>query len=216
MAHSFAAKKKMIERDADELQQNVDIAERNGWKTDTLKRHAHIALKRVEFYEKCKLASEAGYCIIPNMPAELFAVRTKKRTPKRDESRWEGNIDGLRSESPEAEEGRYVDALPFINDRQVPDGVDEKTGKTKYRTEYYASSFDDEVEFPISIAKPEIMTATSQAMAMNVFDEIAVMPGRQKKGDPFVLGIIRHPIRDKWNDQRVTFLLAWYVDTSVL
>ncbi len=216
MAHWFAAKQKMTERDADELQQNVEIAERNGWKLDTLKRHARIARKRVEFYEKCKLASEAGYCIIPNMPADVFVIRTKKKSPKRDTSKWENNIDELRSESPAAEEGRYVDAAPFIGSRQIPDGVDKETGKTKYRTEYYASHFDDEVEFPISIAKPEIMNATSQAMALNVFDEISMLPSRQQKGDPLVLGIIRHPMRDTWNDQRVTFLLAWYVDTSVL
>lgn len=216
MAHWFAAKQKITERDADELQQNFEIAKRNGWKTDTLKRHARLAQKRVEFYEKCKLASEAGYCIMPNLPAEVFAIRTKKRLPKRDKSSWEGGIDDVRSESPAAGEGAYVDASPFMDTRQVRDGMDKETGELKYRTEYFASSFDDEIEFPISVAKPEIMNETSRAMALEVFDEIAVLPGRRGRGDPLVLGVIRHPDRTTWEDRRVTFLLAWYVDTGVL
>jgi len=83
------AKVEICKRDAADMKENLRIAEESGWKAGTFKRQAGIALKRVEFYEKCLAAVEAGYVIVPNFPVDIFAIRTTRR-PVREvsESRW--------------------------------------------------------------------------------------------------------------------------------
>jgi hypothetical protein len=48
-----------------ELEDNLEVAKKNKWRTETLKRHVGYAKERVAFYQKIILALEAGYQIIP-------------------------------------------------------------------------------------------------------------------------------------------------------
>lgn len=219
MAEWFRQKEDIAIKDAAELQAALNVAIDEGWRLDSLKRQVKIAKDRCRFYEKCRLAAEAGYCIVPNIPATLFAIRTTKWHP-RWQARWPGELT-QRSEAPPAGEGEYFDADPICVTRSGPGS---KPGETITFTT--AEEFA-EIEFPISVARPSVMTATAEAMAMKVFDELAVCVGgsdpltqdsqrsdRKRKGDPLVLGIVRKPGRSTWNDSRVTFLIAWHVNTA--
>lgn len=77
-----------------------------------------------------------------------------------------------------------------------------------------------EVDFPITMAKPEIMQATTRAMALKIFDQFGILPaeanrtGPRPKGDPLVVAQIIDP--RPTSDRRVTFMIAWHLDTRVL
>jgi len=73
-----------------------------------------------------------------------------------------------------------------------------------------AVAFDD-VDFPFKFAKPQILEKTSQAMKLLAFDDIGIIPRRRiKRGDPMVIGRV-------WKGNTpVSFLITWFVDTSVI
>ncbi len=206
-----------MKAEAAELTEEVRLATEHKWKTSVLKRHESLALKRVDFYEKIQVAVESGYCIVPNFPVQTFAIRTRKRIPSKKEGTWEYDSRLQSSESPPLGEGEYKDSVPLLDWKHVSDGIDEKTGKTKWKKIWYADSFEEQIEFPISVAKPQIMTATQRAMLLKCFDDIGVLPDRVKVSqDPLVIGRIKDPRSSKFNQKYVSFLIAWYVDTSVL
>lgn len=214
MAAWFAAKEQIAETDYEELSACLCTAEQNNWRLAPLKRQVQIARKRKEFYQKCRIACEAGYAIIPNLPADVFAIRTTKRKPKAMPGRWSRDRNQS-SEGPPAGEGDYVDATP-IEAEHSQIVRDPKTNEMTTTPVWLAAEFDDEIEFPISVAKPEVMSETARAMALKVFDEIAVLPERRKKGDPLVLGTIRKGWLPKYPENEITFLIAWYLDTRTL
>jgi hypothetical protein len=215
LAEWFRQKISIIKQDADDAAENLGIATKAGWKATTFERQKRVTRKRMAFYEKCLAAVEAGYTIVPNFPVDVFAIRTAKRKPKSgiSESRWE-------TFQQEAQElpigsGRYVEPLPTVRQRSV-DYKDSKTGLIESKKQYYPKDFDEEIEFPISIAKPRVMEATHRAMAGKFFDEIGCLPTRRaKKGDPIVTGavIMRN---GQYTTHRVTFLIAWWIDTRQL
>jgi len=138
---------------------------------------------------------------VPNMPVDVFAIRTSKHHPWADKPQS--------SESPDVGEGRYVDSEPTVH-RQVEEK--DSSGNVLSRSHTFATGFE-EVDFPISVARPLVMSATVEAMALKCFDEIGVLPARRGKGDPIVLGIVKEKGRD---GRRISFLIAWYVDTRDL
>lgn len=71
-----------------------------------------------------------------------------------------------------------------------------------------------ELEFPLAIAHPVVMDATSHAMALKIFDRIGIVPQSLRHGDPIVLGqIIR---KQGWQTKTASFLIAWYLDVRTL
>lgn len=173
------------------------------------------AKKLAEFYEKALAAVEAGYVVMPDLPVDVFAVRTLRRIPLRKESNWARENREQSSEAPAIGEGRYVDSVPVEHQYRYDDN-DPKTGEVVKKMAYFAAEFSESIDFPLSIAKPVIMDRVAEAMQMKIFDEIGVLPNRkEKKKDPIVAGIIRRP-GDKYNQRRLMFLLAWYIDTKVL
>jgi hypothetical protein len=210
------AKIAILQKDADELGQGAEIARKHKWRAGVLEKHHVVAVKRIEFYEKVKAAVEAGYCVIPNFPVEVFAIRTclAKPRPKKDRNIFDNKRQS--SESPPLGEGEHQDPLPIIHERRLPDKLDS-AGNPKVVHEYFARAFEEEIDFPLSVARPEIMSATVEAMALRCFDELGVLPGRKaKRGDPLVVGIIRDHSKRYYDDQSVSFLIAWYVDTRAI
>lgn len=205
-----AQKIAQTQAEADDLLENLEIAKKNGWGTAAFVRHSRKAIQRVQFYDKIKLALEAGHCIVPNFPVDIIAIRTKKHKPEEqeDKDRWdrkEQSADVLPSG-----EGEYKSPLPVIFQRALPTGKDGAA-----ETYYFAKEFQD-CDFPFTVAKPEILSATALAMMDKVFDEIGVLPGSKKrKADPIIVGRIIDP-RSTYDKRFVTFLIAWFVDTSVL
>lgn len=212
-----ARKIELMKQEAAELAENLAIAIKNKWKTDTLRRHAALAEKRVTFYEKIKSALEAGYCIVPNFPIDLFAIRTDCEKPKKKlhiGTYKEGQFHF--QQLPEllpVGEGEYQSPHPIVTtytEKITKDNVE----KTKYIEE--ATSFDD-VTFPLQMAKPKIMEVVSRAMGLKIFDQFGLFA--QGTGDPIITGEIVDPrsnTRHQFNTRKVTFIVGWHLDVRDL
>ena len=224
MALWFAGKEEISRRDHVELRTCVEQGKAAGLNVSTLTRQARVALKRAEFYEKCKLACEAGYCLVPNMPASTFAIRTldsgvrhaERQTSTSPYRKRPGTTRDYADNLP-AGEGDYFDTFPRQSHGSF-ERIDPRTGKPE--TVYFTDPDGlQEVQFPLAVAKPAVMAETVRAMQLKVFDELQILPGRNtRKGDPLVLGTIAvpSPSRKPWDETRVTFLIAWYIDTRTL
>ena len=207
-----------MKHEAAELAENLAIAIKNKWKTDTLRKHAALATRRVTFYEKIKAALEAGYCIVPNFPIDLFAIRTDRKNPKAkwhfgtyQESAWHfKQPSGMLPIG----EGGYVSSDPLV--KTVVHTETRPDGSVKKSYSEQATDFD-EVTFPLRMARPKIMEATSRAMALKIFDQFGLFaPGT---GDPIITGEIvdpRNTSRNPTYTRRVTFIVAWHLNVRDL
>jgi hypothetical protein len=210
-----------------DLSENYQHAVKNRWRSAPLKKACDRAMDRVEFYEKVKAALEAGFCIIPNFPGDVFAVRTTtKKLSKKAEvvnGQWGrpgANISEVESNRPALGQGKYVSQdTEFTQQRVV---LKHETGKDpQYGTKFVRLAFKD-VDFPFSMAKPVILDATSKAMALKVFDEMVAVSNkeleprrpRRSHGDPMVVGRIF--MKNGYNRHTISFLVKWFIDTRDL
>jgi hypothetical protein len=74
-------KLKAVRAEVKDLAQAHKHAIDHKWNPHALKRALDNARKRYDFYEKALLILEAGYMLFPTGSCDLFAVRTKRRTP---------------------------------------------------------------------------------------------------------------------------------------
>lgn len=205
-----------MRHDTAELSENVAIAIKNKWKVSTLKRHAELSSKRVTFYEKIKAALEAGYCIVPNFPVTLFAIRTDKDKPAAllstgEHYRKPGFIKEQEAKILPAGEGEYHSHLPVVCEEHIDDVI--KQSGTKMQVWSSQATDWNDVDFPINMAKPRIMEATSRAMAMKVFDELGILPDPHPKKDPLIVGHIIDPTpRGYGQNKFITFIVAWHLN----
>ena len=209
----FGKRAVKLQAEADELQVAYEHAKKNRWQTKPLKRQAERTLKRVEYYKKIKSALEAGYCIVPNFPVSLFAIRTTRKKPLRyaGSSAWYTHEQGMETNA--EGEGKWVSDRP-IQDSEHWEEENEKGNMVK-KALYFASDHDD-VEFPITMAKPEIMQAASGAMQRKIFDGLGILPAARRLGvgDPMICGMIKDPKSTTHNIKCVTFVVAWHLDTD--
>lgn len=197
LLEQLTVKRNAVQAEVDELTEGLATAVRNKWQTKTLR----AAVKRRErtklYYEKVMAAVSAGYLIVPDMQADIFAIRTAAGKPKAKRSRslhW-GLQQGAQQLPPG--EGRYVSVNPMAEQHDIGDG----------KTEWVASDFQ-EVGFPVVGVKPQIMDATGRAMAWNLFDEIGLV---RAGGDPIVVGNIKGE-----GYRRCWFFIAWWVDINTI
>lgn len=203
------AQEKMAEAggDRDQLQGNLDLAKKAGWRTDGLVRAVRLATKQVEFYEKIERALAAGYVIVPNFPIDVFAIRTRREDPVGSVQEYRGATHTQESEAPPAGEGRYVSPEPAIGHEEVAVDRDGKQVKV-LRT--WPEEFRD-VLFPFSAVKPQIVKDTAEAMQKAIFDEIGIAPQGRKK-DPMTIGrIFYRGAGPSWNRREVSFLISWWL-----
>jgi hypothetical protein len=202
----------LVKQEAAELKAAFDHAVKSKWKSDTLKRHAALAEKRVSFYEKIQAALSAGYYIVPPFPVTVFAIRTDKEKPLKmwTDSKWE-NLQQPAQTLP-AGEAEYRNPFPVIYEEELRP-ADPQTGKSA-QMQYYAEAWKD-VEFPVSMSKPHIMEAATRAMALKVFDDLGILPGTPKS-DPMIIARIKDPRSTKWHQVFVSFVVAWHLDTRTL
>lgn len=215
----FERKIVSVGAEVDELSGAIAEAVTNGWKTATLDGQHRRARARKLFYEKCLVATRAGYTIIPNIPIDVFAIRTSRAAPRRNEQR---------AESLYTPNVRISDELPQIlavgeGEYRSPDQLvrnvrgtfkNEKGEDVKFHTQW-AASFD-EIEFPVIAAVPYVMRATEEAMAMRVFDQIGISPqGSVPAADPLIIGQIQTSA-SRWKGKTVSFLIAWHLDLRTL
>lgn len=202
--------------ESEEASKAKTVALAAGFDTGPFHRSHLKAVRLIDFYEKLKAAFSAGYVLIPDFPVDVFAIRTNKRYPAAQESRYRNDTRNQSSEGPSLGEGEYVDSDPTICKGSTYHEENHK--KELVPVQFWkADEFKDVIDFPMSIAKAAVMDDVACAMQQKIFDEIGVLPNRRQiKKDPIVVGIIRDPRSSTYNKRRVMFLLAWYLDTRTL
>jgi hypothetical protein len=205
-----------------ECRTNLEIAVKRKWKQTGWIRQVKHAEARVTFYKKVKEALEAGYCIMPDLPVQILAVRTDRKAPseKYVKSRWshpENDLPNAEAKALPSGEGRYVDQRPFFM-RWYEENPD-KYGRVQRTNFARATSYDEVFDFPMKLVKPQILDDTGRALALKLFDEIGILPTAGRRGasamatsDPVVVGRI---VREENKRRHVlTFLISWWIDTS--
>jgi hypothetical protein len=210
------ARLETIDVDADVETTNLDIAQKNGWLTTPFERRLNVINRQRTFYTKILTALEAGFAIVPNFAMNIFAIRTDAKTPRGTATTrtWARFVQSAKLLP--AGEGKYLSPLPTVQreTNSVPDGK----GGTTSETLAWPDEFTD-VEFPIMMARPELMTRAGEAMAKKIFDEIGIAAdagvaiGGATRADPIILGRIRNPRQGR---PALTFFIGWYFDPSRL
>ena len=206
-------KAESVDLNAKELEEAVAHAKMRKWAVKPLQSQLSLVRRQAAYYEKLARAVDAGYTLIP-MPwrMDTFAIRVKRKEATKkvfsSASSWGGpGIPQQKTDSPPAGEGRYV------SEESQGSTWDEKEKDKdgKEITRYYSESEDfAAVAFPVVAAKPQLMSATAEAMALNIFDELGVAPSTRSR-DPLLIGVVRGP-----NFRQQSFLIAWYLDVRSL
>jgi hypothetical protein len=219
-------KEKEIEAQTDlsEAEILIDRCQKAHLGIERPKRFKKRAESRLLYLSKMREALESGYVIMPNFPGTTIAVRVKKSKPNNrarfasSEWRAENAVPDVAAEILPTGEGSYVNPTPKIYSEGWTEGEgDKKVDKAIA----YATAFEEELALPADFLKPSIIEMTSLAMNRKLFDEIAVIDGvprsrnafvnnNSSKGDPLVVGVIL----DRVNRKRMSFLIAWFVDTA--
>jgi hypothetical protein len=196
----------VIRTESLELKEAFEHAKEMKWKYTALQNQYNKSVKRISYYEKIKEALLAGYYIVPNFDVEIFAIRTKRQKPMKflSTSNWGSNRDEQPAHDMPLGEGDYVNNRPIIYSKKIEDN----------KKEYWAESWQD-IEFPVTMAKPMIMEATTQAMKQKIFDRFGVFPSTRKKTDPVIIGQIVHK-ESNYKDRIVSFMIAWHINTNVI
>ena len=192
-----------------EAQANFDHAKAAKWRTAPFETAMRKAKKAIIYYGKVWAAVKAGYVIVPNFDAEVMAVRVDSDKPRHrmDSCIWAINRTQVNAPAPVGT-GRYVD--DEVNTRYTGYTDRSDPNKPKSVDRYATDDFREEIDFPISVVKPIVMDATQRAMALKIFDRVAVAGAARK--DPIVLG---HIMKSK-NEIGVTFFIAWWLDVDAL
>lgn len=220
----FRLKVASFDGEISELDAAIEEADKNGWNGKPLKSQRSRAIVRRTFYEKCLLASDAGFCLIPNIPVSAFAIRVKRDSPvetnectypiESADSSWNvPRIDDEKCEVLPPSEGRYEN--PVQLERRSQHIIQD--GEKKQVVKYVMASGWQGIEFPMIAARAQVMNETQRAMAMKVFDEIGVSPeSHSAKGDPLIIGRIIDRRTYGSPNKVVSFLIAWNVDLRTL
>lgn len=197
-------KLKVLRAELAEAEENLETSKRMKTRTDGWKRVVRLARNRVLYYDKVKAALEEGYCIIPDFPVELIAVRTSKDSPPaRHYSGGAYRVPDAQYEQLPEGEGRYVSGTVETEEFEVD-------GKTVSRALDFM-----EVDFPFKVVKPQILRGMETALKRRLFDEIGVLPATHQGGDPVLVGRIRRR-EGSYREATLTFLIAWWIDTRSL
>jgi hypothetical protein len=197
----------------DELVTARDEAKERKWKVSALAKAALNAIARVTFYEKVRDALSAGFLLFPPVPnADCIAIRVPDGMAYPDESydQIEGawprtKFSQQQAYSEPSGHGEYKSpSVSWTMVRKWQKNLDG--GKTETVRDWEALALKDP-EFPLVMAKPEIIQCVSAAMELKVFDEIRMFPFERRKGDPCILGTVW----DKRNHKYHYFLISWLV-----
>lgn len=196
-----------------DFEQNLTIATKNKWRISTLKAAVERARKKVTFYEKVRDALKEGYYIIPDMDVEVFALRTTAKNPRQNRisGRWNPAPKNQLTNSPPSGEGQYVSPNRGYFEQNQHEETRKDGTKDTITTKWWEGFA--EPDFPFTMAKPQILEATAEAMKKKIFDEMGVLP-RTRGGDPMVIGRITY--REGYNRKSINFLVAWFLDSGDL
>lgn len=214
-----------LQSELDDATANLELAKKRKWATDSHKRAVAKAQKKVDFYVKVKAALEAGYTIIPDMPMDIFAIRTTKKTPKRNQAAVSNTytsrgptLQDQVSNSPPLEAGKYVSPQAVTDYSKYEHKKADGTIVPMHSK--WAVEFDEEIDFPFKMAKPVVMEKTAVALSKKIFDEVGVAPSKRaaqfvKGGDPIVIGRIVYR-NGRRIEKVISFLVTWFIDSKDL
>lgn len=201
-----------------EMEDSLAQARKSKWRTTGFVTNLRYARERFNYYTKVKAALDAGYVIVPNFDLDIFAIRTTKFKPKNEETsgRW-GKPHSMEfenhSDRPQLGDGEYRDPWPELT--HTVETITGKDGTTHKENQAVSKDWRD-VDFPYKLAKPQILTDTSKAMACMIFDKIGVTPHRRVRNqDPMIVGQITCKGRPS-QEKDISFLITWWVDHTDL
>lgn len=219
MTQFFESKLAQAQREWDDCQANLDEAMKANLSLNLspFSRQISRAKKRWEFYDKCLKATQAGYVLVPDFPGmDAFMIRTNKKRPTKGDYSGSWYVPDEKPQILPAGAGEYKDPQPLVGSKTYPPGHCDKDKSDKEVTRYFNDAFLDEVEYPMSVAQPQVISELSRAAQLKVFDDFGISPARRAKGDPIVTGRIYRPNQSSYNQTRLTFLVAWYIDTRTI
>lgn len=204
----------LVEGEIEGEQANLEAAIAANFKTAPFENRINRLARRKIFYHKLEEALLAGFVLVPNFPMNTFAVRTKAKHPHGRQR------DGLghghqQPQLADVGEGEYRNPVPLLETSTETRAKLGDPTKTYEQVVSWPSDWQEEIDFPLAIARPELMQRTASTMAKKLFDEIgvAVDSNWSTRGDPILLGRIRNPRPGR---PSVTFFLGWYFDPSRL
>lgn len=204
------AKLEEVRLEHSELSQAIEHAKKCKWNWRAMGNAAASAISRITFYEKVVAALEAGYMLFPPVPnADVIALRcpSSQLINKfvEQNANWSSPSQTVTNEPLPAGKGTYLN--PVTHWKTIRKWKDDKGKEIK---EWMALQLG-KPEFPLLMAKPQVVEAVNAAMEMKVFDDIRMFPfERRGKGDPCILG----SIVDKATKKRHYFLISWRIDAK--
>ena len=88
---------------------------------------------------------------------------------------------------------------------------DGKNGEKLEDVTWLATDFDEEIDFPFKLAKPQVLDAAARAMAFKIFDDIGMLP-THRGADPMIIGRVEY--REGYHRKFISFLITWFINTS--
>lgn len=215
----LTAKVAAINQEVAELKAATETAVQNDWEHKTLAGQLSKARAQHVYYVKMLQAVKAGYCIIPNFPIDVFAIRVTREKPSAHaaSTEWANSDPGrmIADESPDirpAGVGRYESPSQTVRRWSEPPRKNEQGKEIITR---WAKPIDfGDISFPLIAAHSVVMDSTQQAMALQLFDAIGVCPPSLPKGDPMIIGQIR--LSKGRNPRMASFIIAWHLDLRTL
>lgn len=203
-----------VERELGAEQANLAAAVDAGFKTSAFDARIKRLEKRKIFYGKIEAALLDGFVLVPNFPMNVFAVRTNAKPRGRPR-------DGMGAQLQQPQmlpigEGENRNPNPLLEYRTETRHRNYGEKEAYEQVVSWPTDWQEEIDFPLTIARPELMQRTATTLARKLFDEIgvAVDANWSTRGvDPILLGRIRNPREGR---PAVTFFLGWYFDPSRL
>jgi len=197
-----------LQTDLADLDANLAIVAEAGVKCGAFVVAARQARQRVTYYEKIRAAVDAGFLIVPNMPVDVFAVRVNRSKQPTTTKEYSAHFAATPQLLP-AGEGRYVDdgLTHTVEQYQGKDYNGKEITKERYHSADY-----DQLDFPVTLVKPVVLAAVQRALADKLFDQLGIVQNTARQ-DPIVVGQFLDP---RGRGRRVTFFVAWWLDTASL
>lgn len=203
-----------LSRDLREQRSNHRQASKMHWKRSGWANAARKTKHQMVYYCKIRDAAKLGYLIVPNFDVDLIAVRVQRASPER-----KMDVHLATPEVLPPGKGRYVSAA--LVGYEEPRTYKDYQGKEKTVQDFHPTDFSTDLDFPVQLVKPLILSATNQAMAHLLFDRVGVVRGG-RKSDPIVVGQIINPKTGnrygtfRNNPTVVSFFVAWWLDLEML
>lgn len=207
----FENKVTALKNDLSDAESNIEIARKGKFKMGPFQSVASKVRRELTYYEKGLAAVREGFCIVPNFPVDIIAIRTNKAEPVGTANvKWGTPAIEQEAGKLPVGDGEYRDPLPTVGVTHI-----EKNEKNEVTAKWWQAIEFQDVSIPVSFMKPRVLEATQRAMAMKIFDEIGILPDRRKrKSDPVVCG--RVIVKRGYETRVMTFLISWFIDTKQL